>query len=368
VNVLLALAAASDAALVALVASRLWRSQHRGASLRMRLFASLAAAVLLGALVTGLYAVAEDASAIGFTARLLSVAPKAFVLASGLLVFAAAGAALVGKRLARSVEQLADAASRIAEGERVAFLPAASGGEVRRITRALASLRREVDSQPYAAAFLRDAWHDLKTPLASIRANVEVLEEGAVDDGRVARRFVANVARAAEELDRRLADLVTLARLETATLARERTTSVGAILSAAVDRITPLAAARGVRVRSPAPSSVGGRVHGDAAALSRALGNLLENAVDATPGGSVDVSIDCDGARGAISLDVVNEPAAVPRDVRGSLFQRAVTSGKRGGSGLGLAIARAAVEAHGGCVRFVEMGPPRVRVRVELPR
>jgi signal transduction histidine kinase len=54
--------------------------------------------------------------------------------------------------------------------------------------------------------------------------------------------------------------------------------------------------------------------------------------------------------------------------VRRHLFERAVTSDGHKGSGLGLAIARAAVEAHGGRVRFVELGPPRVRVRIELPR
>jgi signal transduction histidine kinase len=105
----------------------------------------------------------------------------------------------------------------------------------------------------------------------------------------------------------------------------------------------------------------------DAAAIGRALANLLENAVDATPGGDVSVSIDAQ-APGSIFVDVVNEPSAVPREVRAHLFERAVTSGKGKGSGLGLAIARAAVEAHGGRVQFVELGPPRVRVRVELPR
>jgi signal transduction histidine kinase len=56
----------------------------------------------------------------------------------------------------------------------------------------------------------------------------------------------------------------------------------------------------------------------------------------------------------------------VAREVRERLFQRA-PSGKKNGTGLGLAIARAAVEAHGGRVRFLEMGPPRVTVRIELP-
>jgi signal transduction histidine kinase len=363
------LAAAFDASLVALVAARLWRSRHRGASLRMRLFAALAAAVLLGALASGLYAVAEDGSSLGLVPRLLSVAPKAFVLASVLLAVAAAGAALVGRRLARSVEQLADAAGRIAEGERSACLPTAGDGDARRITRALASLRREVEGRPYAAAFLRDAWHDLKTPLAAIRATVELLEDGALEDPEAARRFVGNVARSATELDRMLTDLVMLARMETSSLAAERTTQVSTLITSAIDRVAPLASARGVALeRDVSPGLHWDRsLRCDPAALARALGNLLENAVDATPGGRVSVSFDGD-ARDAITVDVVNEPASIPREMRAALFQRAATSGKQKGSGLGLAIARAAVEAHGGRVSFVEMGPPRVRVRVELPR
>jgi two-component system sensor histidine kinase CreC len=361
------LATAFDVSLVALVAARLWRSRHRGASLRMRIFAALAASVLLGALATGLYAVAEDGSSLGLVARLLSVAPKAFVLASGLLALAAAGAAVVGRRLARSVERLADAAARIAEGERTACLPAAGDRDARRITRALATLRREVESRPYAVAFLRDAWHDLKTPLAAIRASVEVLEDGALEDPVAARRFVGNVARSASELDRMLGDLVLLARMETSTLAGERSTPLSVLVTDAIDRVASLASARGVALerdvgRGPRWDPT---VRGDPAALARALGNLLENAVDATPGGRVSVCLG-GGGRNAVTVDVVNEPASVPREMRGALFQRTL-SGKRKGSGLGLAIARAAVEAHGGRVDFIEMGPPRVRVRVELP-
>lgn len=364
---LVVLAAALDAALLALVGSRLWRSRHRGASLRMRLFAALAAAVLLGALAAGLYAVLVDTSSIGFVPRLLSVAPKAFVLASALLAVAAAGAAVVGRRLARSVEQLAEAASRIAEGERAVCLPSAPDADARRIARALSTLRREVAGRPYAAAFLRDAWHDLKTPLAAIRASVELLEDGALDDPPAARRFLGNVARAAADLDTMLADLVTLARLETGGLA-ERPTAFASVVTGALDRVAPLAAARAVTVA--ADLGTGGspqRLRCDAAALTRAISNLLENAVQASPGGRVQVSL-AQATEGAVSLDLVNEPASVPPSVRSALFERCVTARPHSGSGLGLAIARAAIEAHGGRVRFVEMGPPRVRVRVELPR
>jgi signal transduction histidine kinase len=72
-----------------------------------------------------------------------------------------------------------------------------------------------------------------------------------------------------------------------------------------------------------------------------------------------------DRASDRVTVDVVNEPAAIPKADRGQLFDR---TGSRTGTGLGLAIARAAIEAHGGTVTFLEWGPPRVRVRVALPR
>jgi signal transduction histidine kinase len=366
--ILVILASLADSALLALVGVRLRRSWGLGVSTRMRLFAALAASVLVGALATGLYAVALDRHTIGFVPRLASVAPKAFVLASGLLIVAAAGAALAGRRLARTAEELAEAAGRIAEGQRWAPMPRTCNGEARRITRALVSLRTEVASRPYAAAFLRDAWHDLKTPLAAIRATVEVLQDGAIDDPATARRFVANLARATQDLDRRLGDLVTLARLETASLHLASAASLKEVIAQAVERILPLAAARGVTVC--ATSLEGARLDCDSSAIGRALSNLLENAVDATPGGEVLVSVNAKGKE-AVFVDVVNEPAAVPSELRAHLFERAVTLTHRrkpGSTGLGLAIARAAVEAHGGRVSFVEMGPPRVRVRVELPR
>ena len=81
-------------------------------------------------------------------------------------------------------------------------------------------MRRELEGKPYSAAFLRDAWHDLKTPVAAIPATLEVLEDGALDEPEAARAFVANLRRSAEQIDRQLADLVTLARFETAALPR----------------------------------------------------------------------------------------------------------------------------------------------------
>ncbi|HEU4407948.1 MAG TPA: HAMP domain-containing sensor histidine kinase [Polyangiaceae bacterium] len=364
---LVALAAAADLALLFFMLWRLYRAREEGLSLRLRIFGALAVATLVGALLTGVYAVAEEAIWAGIRPLAARIAPKAFVIGSALLLLSAAGAAEIGRRLSRPFEELTESATRIAGGELSARLPRGRGREGRRLARALASMRAELEGRPYAAAFLRDAWHDLKTPAAAIKATVEVLEDGALDDPQVARRFLANLRQSCDTLEQTLADLVTLSRFETATLAPEARLAASELVADALARVRPLADATGVRL-APPEGAEGLRVRGDREALARALGNLLENAVVASPGGSVSLSVDTPSPL-ELTLDVVNEPGEVPVALRQRLFQRGATSSRKGsGSGLGLAIARAAIEAHGGRVRFLELGPPRVRVRIELPR
>ncbi|MCC6647853.1 MAG: HAMP domain-containing protein [Polyangiaceae bacterium] len=355
----------ADAALLFFTLSRLWRSRGEGASLRIQIFASLAIATLLGALVTGLVAVAEDAYAHGVAVVAARVAPKALLLATLLLGGAAAGAALVGRRLSRSVEELAEAASRIAEGHLDEPLPRGRGREMRSLARALSSMRSELEGRPYAAAFLRDAWHDLKTPAAAMKATVEVLEDGALDDPAEARRFVSNLRRSSEQLERTLDDLVTLARLETSTTKDDVEVAVGELARDACEALRPLADARGTSLVCD-DTSEGALLRCDPDALTRALSNLIDNAIAASPGGRVELTAAVTDA--AFCLEVANSPGEVPEEMRARLFHRAATSRKGAGSGLGLAIARAAVEAHRGRIKFVSMGPPRVALRIELPR
>ncbi len=371
----LVVAGLSDLLVVAFTLRRVLASRRRGLSLRLRIFLALTASALAGALATGLYATAVDAETLGFSARFARVLPKGFLLASALLPVLAAVAAWVGARLARPVEALSEEAARIAEGDAGPpgttgpLLRAGRGAEAQKLARALTSMRREIADRPYAAAFLRDAWHDLKTPVAAISATLEVLEDGALDDPEAARRFLANLRRSTGQLERRLQDLVTLSRFETAALADRVPTDLVLLVRGAIDALSPIAEARHVDVAF-APSGFGrerdARVRLDDAAVSRALGNLLENAIHASPGGTVRISVAAAGTDGVVAVEIANEPSAIPAGLRDRLFERAAIA-REGGSGLGLAIARAAVEAHGGTIRFVELGPPRVAVRIELP-
>jgi signal transduction histidine kinase len=356
---------AVDAGFVFFVTQRLVRAQRTGMSLRMRLFGALSAAAIIGALITGLAAVGDDLMSGGGEHVVLRIAPKALIIASILVVLAAGAAAVVGRILAQPIEILIEAAKRIAEGERNAPLPHAGPREALDLARALTSMRRELEGRPYAAAFLRSAWHDLKTPVAAIRATTELLEDGALDEPEVARRFISNLRHSADQLERTLHDLVTLSRYETATLAPQESTAIGELVAAALERVRSLAEATHVALEVEPRGDPGPRVRGDARALARAVGNLLENAVQASPGGVVRLAASRSGAHAVV--EITNAPGEVPSLIRPRLFEGAVTARRPGGSGLGLAIARAAVEAHGGRIRFLEFGPPKVRVRVDLP-
>ncbi len=293
------------------------------------------------------------------------IAPKALSCCRSALLWllAAGAAALVGRLLARSVEEITEAAARIAEGE-LAHLPRGQGREMRRLSRALASMRRELEGRPYAAAFLRDAWHDLKTPAAAMKATVGGPWRTARWTIRRRARFLANLRRSSEQLERTLDDLVTLARLETSTLAEERV-ALAQIARTALDHVRPLADAKGRddgdRGAADAP------LRCDPEAVSRALANLLDNAVKATPSGHVGVVGLGDAPTPSRWRSRTSRQRCRPTCAT-ACSSAAATSRKGSGSGLGLAITRAAVEAHGGVVRFLELGPPRVRVRVELPR
>ena len=134
------------------------------------------------------------------------------------------------------------------------------------------------------------AWvsHDLRTPLAGLRAMTEALEDGLVDDPQLSyKRMHADVDRLATMVD----DLFELSRIQSGTLAvaTERI-SLDDVVSDSVAALQPLAAEQGVaaaRSERPAPA-----VTGNVRELNRALTNLVANAIRHTPaGGTVDVAV-----------------------------------------------------------------------------
>jgi signal transduction histidine kinase len=294
--------------------------------------------------------------------RLLAdFAPTVLFISAVLGAAAAAAAALIGRAIASPIESLTAFAERVSEGDRTAKPPDAHGLEVKRLSKAIDTMRRELEGRPYVESFAADLSHELKNPVAAIRAAAEVLDEGALAEPEQASRFVMRIREAVGKIEALLAELLSLARIESRGLESDEQVDLEDLCRRAIEAH----AARGpieLEVREP-----GARVRGDSRWLARALDNLLDNALTHGDGSRPPrLALDAQGAD--LVLSVTNGGRIAPH-VRKRLFRRFVTTrGDKGGTGLGLAIVRAIAEAHHGKVEVRELDAGEVQMRLLLPR
>ncbi|THV29677.1 HAMP domain-containing histidine kinase [Glycomyces paridis] len=215
------------------------------------------------------------------------------------------------------------------------------------------------------------AWvsHDLRAPLATIRAMAEALDDGVVDDDSTVKRYHSQVRSDAERLSALVGDLFELSRINSGSLrlGREKVD----LCDAVADALAGSAAAadlKGVTVieRLAALPSV----DVSARECCRALDNLLDNAIRHTPaGGTVLVRAAAEGGDAIVHIE--DECGGIPEADLPRVFDVAFRGDQaRGrddrGGGLGLAISRGLIEAHGGSVTVVNAGTG-CRFTVRLP-
>ncbi|MBP2369217.1 sensor histidine kinase [Pseudonocardia parietis] len=304
------------------------------------------------------------------------------VLRAGLIAFplvVAAGAVtawvLVG-RVLDPLHRVVDTASRLSASsldERVALESAR--GEVAELAASfdamLDRLQAAFDAQ---RRFVANAGHELRTPLAVLRTEIDVTLQDPDADAAELRRMAEVVREAGRRCDELVTGLLLLARTEaTGPLAgADRTTvDMGDVVAVELDAVAPEAAARGLVVRTDACPAV---VGGDEVLLRRLVANLLENAVRHNrDGGWIDIG--CDPAAGeprTVLLRVASSGPELAPDRVAELFEPfrrgpvARTAHTRG-SGLGLSIVRAVATAHGGRVTAEAVTGGGLAVRVVLP-
>ncbi|GID33360.1 HAMP domain-containing sensor histidine kinase [Paractinoplanes brasiliensis] len=287
-----------------------------------------------------------------------------------------AGGALVGRTVARTglapIDRLTAAAVRVAQTRDLdADIPDEGGGEIRRLIQSindmLAALR---DSRRAQRLLAEDAAHELKTPLTSLRLNVELLI-------RLDRRGTLDSALPAESRTRLLNDLGAQVA-ELSTLAAELTDLARGDVSDESTEVLDLAdvvVAAATRARSRVPdievaldvTSVW--VSGRPAALQRAVLNLVDNASKWSPADQpVQVRLRAEGASAVIEVDDAGpgiDAADVPRVF--DRFYRADSARALPGSGLGLSIVQRVVDAHGGRVAVARSVRGGALLRVDLP-
>jgi two-component system OmpR family sensor kinase len=266
------------------------------------------------------------------------------------LVVGALLALVVGDRLAvwlsRPLREVAQTASAVEHGELSQRIPRAEArDELGVLKRSLNGMLDRLESLVEAQRrFTAEAAHDLRTPLTVLKTEVEV----ALRRPREAPEYRAVLERLLERiggLSRLAEDLLTLARLEAGPeVPFERFTLFDA-LEPTCAMYTRLAAQRGLNLRVELPRELG--FYGDAPMITRAVGNLLENAIGAT---STEVGLRVTARGREVTLRVWDDGPGIAPEMRERVFERFAKGSRSKGAGLGLAIVREVVRAHDGSI------------------
>ncbi|HEY2319662.1 MAG TPA: HAMP domain-containing sensor histidine kinase [Solirubrobacteraceae bacterium] len=292
------------------------------------------------------------------------------VAAAAVLVAASILTLLASRSALRPLRHVAAVAQRIASGDRrLRLRPRRPDTELGRMA---ASFDAMVDSLEAAVAqatrseagmrrFLADASHELRTPIAGLQASAETLLRQQPPRPR-RDQLEAELARGVQRLGRLVDDLLNLARLEAHEPLRAETVDLTQVGESLVSES---------RARSPAQISIAhegpATVIGDPDALTRALRNLLDNAL--TAGGDAGaVRLEVRGSPTAVKVTITDDGPGVPADDRERIFEGFVRlNGSSGaGTGLGLAITRAIARQHHGSVTCDECASG-ARFTLELP-
>ena len=332
--------------------------------LRRRSIVALLASIVLTGTIASVAAVIGSVHAMFLTTNELVVTVTVAIVAG---LGAAIAAAAAGRRLTKDNRALHRAVTEVGLGR----VPDDDGPK---LTSELNDVRHELSATARRLAASREreraleasrrelvAWvsHDLRTPLAGLRALTEALEDGLVDDPQLSyKRMHADVDRLATMVD----DLFELSRIQSGVpaVATERI-SLDDVVSDCLAALQPLATEQGVELRGHSDRALA--VTGNVRELNRALTNLVANAIRHTPaGGTVDVAVGAvtadDDAGTTAVVRVRDECGGIPESDVPRLFDvgfrgepaRTPQAEAVSRAGLGLAITRGIVEAHDGSV------------------
>lgn len=329
-----------------------------------RLSWSLAAGYVLSSLLTFLN--------VWWTARLMFINAHDLTLATILLIFAGGIAVALGYFLSAAVTDkiaaLTQGAGAIANGQLGTRVDVGGRDEVAQLAQAfnaMAAQLEEAETRKRELEQLRRdlvAWvgHDLRTPLASVRAIVEALADGVVYEPEMQLRYLRTAKRDIDALANLVDDLFDMAQLDAGGLKLERgLNSIADLISDTLESFAAAAAEKGVSLTGMAAPGVD-PVFVDARQIQRVLNNLVANALRHTPPGGT-VRLHAYPARAGAVVEVHDSGEGIRAEDMPHVFEqffRGERSRSRstGGAGLGLAIVKALVEAHGGQIR-VESAP-----------
>ncbi len=290
---------------------------------------------------------------------------KVLAVAAGSATAAVAAGLLLSRWISQSIRRVSDASARLADGDLSARAPVGGANEIARLAASFNTMASSIE-QLFDARRELVAWasHDLRTPLASMQAMIEAIEDGLA----TAEDYLPTLRDQVRTLTVLVDDLFELARIDAGALTLElQRLPVSGLVDSAVRLLKPEAAARKVELIAHSDGETTAPVAPDK--IERVLFNLVTNALRHTPSdGSVAVNVARRENEVLVSVEDTGsglEPEAVSRMFE--RFWRADRARSQAGMGLGLAIARGLVEAHGGRIWAENRDSGGARVSFTLP-
>ena len=309
-----------------------------------------------------------------FSAQMMFASQHDLLLAIILLVFASGMAMVLGYFLSSTVTErihlLKGAAEKLAQGDLQTRVPVHGRDEVAALATSFnqmaAQLQIADQKQRELESLRRDliAWvsHDLQTPLTSMRAILEALSDGMVEDPETVKRYLNTAQRDVRSLSSLIDDLFQMAQLDAGGFPLHRAqASLMDLISDTLESFTELAKQGEITLEGTVDSAVD-PVNMDTQSIGRVLNNLIGNALRHTPPrGRVSVWVRRTGQ--GVMVTVSDTGEGIRRDDIPHIFERFYRAEKsrnrgKGGAGLGLAIARGIVRAHGGDIHVESDGVP----------
>jgi signal transduction histidine kinase len=278
----------------------------------------------------------------------------------------------LARRLARPILQLTQVSERLAHGSLDERARPDGPEEIRHLGQTFNHMAERLqDMLQRQQAFVAHAAHEFRSPLASVRLRLEILQRPDTQDDRpLMQRYLGQMEREVDQLRQLVDHLLALVSLDEGQQPPRVAVDLAPLLYEVADEVGPVARATGVDLRVDVPPHLP-VVQGSPEQLRVVARNLLDNAIKYSPaGGPVTLTAQADNH--AVQVEVQDHGIGITAEALPHIFERfyradPVRSRAQGGAGLGLALVRAIAVAHGGCVSVESTPGAGSTFRVRLP-
>jgi two-component system sensor histidine kinase CreC len=322
----------------------------------------VAAPVFRDGEIAGVVSVGKPTNSVSF---LVAIARKRFLLSLMVIGFASVAlAAGLSCWITRPVKRLTDYAKAIRAGE-TRPLPALGTSEIRTLGAAMEEMQIKLEGKNYIEDYVRALTHELKNPLTGIRGASEILRDHVTDGSGL--RFLDNIDSEAERLLSLVSRLLHLSRLENVRVVSKTRFAATVFFQSLADSFRTQLAAGDMRLELHVPPGL--VLEADELLLHQALSNLVANALDFSPPGSV-ISLTAASSPAGVVVTVRDRGCGMPDFAFSKAFNKFFSLGRPGSgkksTGLGLPFVAEVMALHGGGIRLAN-ADPGLEATITLP-